>query len=271
MKNYLLNISLILSLTTPLVMPQPSFASIVRTINANLVSGVGATRQTIKVWAGHGVAISFYSSGEVIKKIWFDDPSQFLVDVDGCLEGMNNCSGDNVGAGLIHLRKINQVNIPGLPKASSYGSHLTVITESNSGKKVYHFNIVPGQGTPEYSQIEIISSDNEAVTSRQPAPKPVDYTAVSDSRYIAKGMAEAVKNKWLSTDGQLWQKLSKVVESRSQGTDLILAASEANVSMKVIEKLMLIGGKRYIEMPPPNPTNIQKPSADPASVVFEKK
>lgn len=268
MKNYLLNISLILSLTTPLVMPQPSFASIVRTINANLVSGVGATRQTIKVWAGHGVAISFYSSGEVIKKIWFDDPSQFLVDVDGCLEGMNNCSGDNVGAGLIHLRKINQVNIPGLPKASSYGSHLTVITESNSGKKVYHFNIMPGQGTPEYSQIEIISSDNEAVTSRQPAPKPVDYTAVSDSRYIAKGMAEAVKNKWLSTDGQLWQKLSKVVESRSQGTDLILAASEANVSMKVIEKLMLIGGKRYIEMPPPNPTNIQKPSADPASVVF---
>lgn len=102
---------------------------------------------------------------------------------------MGKCSGDTVGAGLIHLRKIDAVKIPGLPKASSYGSHLTVITELNGSKKVYHFNIVPGKGTPEYSQIEITGSSRNDTASR---PQPVDYTAQSDSKYIARGMTIAM-------------------------------------------------------------------------------
>ncbi len=206
------------------------------------------------MWNGHGVSISFYNSGEVIKKIWFDDPSQFIVDVDGCLEGSTNkCSGDGVGAGLIHLRKINKVKIPGLPQASSYGSHLTVITESGGSKKVYHFNVLPGSGTPEYSQIEIRNGNSETASSRQATPKPIDYTATSDSKYIAKGMEIAISKQWLATNSQLYNKLSQLIEARSQGTDLVLAASNAGVSMKVVEKLMLMGGKRYLEMPAPTP------------------
>ena len=254
MKNYLLRLPLLLSLTTPLLLPMPGNAGIVRSIDASQVSGENATLTVVKVWAGHGISISFYSSGEIIKKIWLDDPSRFLVDVDGCLEGMNRCSGDSVGAGLIHLRKIDTIKIPGLPQASSYGSHLTIITESSVGKKVYHFNIVPGSGTPEYSQIEIVGErNNETVTSGQPTPNPVDYTATSDSKYIAKGMSIAVDNKWLTADTQLWSRLNKLIELRSQGTDLVLAANDAGVSMKVVEKLMLMGGKRYIEMPTPTP------------------
>ncbi len=268
MKKYLY-LSLILSIITLPLIPNQGNASIVRSLDASLVSGETATRQVVKVWAGHGVSISFYSSGEIIKKIWFDDPSQFIVDVDGCLEGMGKCSGDTVGAGLIHLRKIDAVKIPGLPKASSYGAHLTVITELNGSKKVYHFNVVPGKGTPEYSQIEITgSSRNDATASRQ--PQPVDYTAQSDSRYIARGMTIAMDKKWISTDTQLWGKLTKLVELRSQGTDLTLAAANTGVSMKVVEKLMLMGGKRYIEMPPPQPRPNQQENDSPqASVTFK--
>lgn len=269
MKKYLLHLSLLSSIIALPLIPNPSYASIVRSVDASLVSGESATRQVVKVWPGHGVSISFYNSGEIIKKIWFDDPSQFIVDVDGCLEGSNSkCSGDAVGAGLIHLRKIDAVKIPGLPKASSYGSHLTVVTELNGSKKVYHFNVVPGNGTPEYSQIAITgSSRNDATASR---PQPVDYTAQSDSKYIARGMTIAMDKKWISTDTQLWGKLTKLVELRSQGIDLTLAAANTGVSMKVVEKLMLMGGKRYIEMPPLQPQPSQQENDSPqASVTFK--
>ncbi|BAZ18346.1 hypothetical protein NIES4071_102310 (plasmid) [Calothrix sp. NIES-4071] len=274
MKNKLF-ITLLLSFFSLLSLPSVSNASIVRTVKSSQVTGENATGKTIEVWAGHGVSISFYSSGEVIQKIWFDDPSQFIVDVDGCLEGMPNCSTENVGAGLIHIRRINKVNIPGLPKASYYGSHLTVITVSSSGKKVYHFSIVPGTGRPEYSQIEIIPS---SIASNQPTQRTPDYTALSDSRFIAQGMKIAQDNQWLAANGQLWQKLNRVVTERSKGTDLRLAASSAGVSMQVIEKLMRIGGKSYLEMPPrniPNPNNNQSPNnpnstTEAENVVFEK-
>lgn len=269
MKNKLL-ITLLLSLFSLLSFPSVSNASIVRTVKASQVAGENATGKTIEVWAGHGVSISFYSSGEVIQKIWFDDPSQFIVDVDGCLEGMPNCSTENVGAGLIHIRRINQVNIPGLPKAS-YGSHLTVITVSNTGKKVYHFTVVPGRGRPEYSQIEISS---ESATSNRTVQRTPDYTALSDSKFIARGMKIAQDNQWLATNGQLWQRLNRVVTERSQGTDLTLAASNAGVSMQVIEKLMQMGGKRYLEIQPrlntPKPLDNPNPTNETENVVFEK-
>jgi hypothetical protein len=226
----------------------PATASIIRQIPASQVSGQTATGQTIKVWNGYGVSISFYQTGEIIKKIWLDDPSNFVIDVDGCLEGLGKCSGEGTGAGLIHLRRIQTVKIPGLPQAH-HGAHLTVITESESSKKSYHFQIVPSSGKPEYSQIEVISS---VATSKEEQTKPkADYTALSDSKYIAKGMQTALGKQWITINTPLWGRLTKVVEMRSQGEELTIAATNAGVSMKVVEKLMLLGGKRYIEMPSP--------------------
>lgn len=248
MKNNLLKVALLLPIAASLLLPIRANANIVRQIKTEAASGLNATKQTIKVWPGHGVSISFYTSGEIIKKIWLDDPSKFIVDVDGCLQGMKDCR-DSVGAGLIHLRRINTIKIRGLPQASSYGAHLTVITESNIGKKVYHFSILPGTGTPQYSRIEIMPSQSHPKVARrqQPAPTPVSYTATTDSQYIAKGMEKALANRWLRTDSQLWNRLSKVVLLRSQGKDLRLAASQSKVSMKLIDKLMRMGGKRNIE------------------------
>lgn len=241
MKNRLIELALLLPIAASFLLPIQANASIVHTIKSEQASGRNATKQTIKVWNGHGVSISFYDSGEVIKKIWLDDPSKFIVDVDGCLQGMKDC-GDSVGAGLIHLRKINIVTIRGLPQASSYGAHLTVVTQSNTGKKVYHFSIVPGTGTPQYSRIEIIDSQPKVAAVPQPAAaKPVNYIAIDDSQYIAKGMEIAVSNKWLATNSPLWNRLNKVVLLRSQGQDLRLAAMNAKVSMKLINKLMQMG------------------------------
>ena len=174
---------------------------------------------------------------------------------------MKGC-GESVGAGLIHLRRINTINIRGLPQASGYGAHLTVITESNTEKKVYHFSILPGTGTPQYSRIEIIPSQSRPRVARKqkPTPTPVNYTPANDSQYIAKGMEQAVRNNWLNTNSQLWNRLSKVVLLRSQGKDLRAAASQAKVSMKLVNKLMQMGGKRNSEKYLPSTTEVRNTS-----------
>jgi hypothetical protein len=270
---YLFGFSLLFfSASAPLVLPiQTATAGIVRQVQASQVSGEKATGQTVKVWAGHGVSISFYRTEEVIKKIWLDDPSKFVIDVDGCLEGLGRCSKEGTGAGLIHLRRIETVKIPGLPQAT-YGTHLTVITESGSTKKSYHFRIVPGTGKPEYSQLEIIGDSSNDRELRQPK---ADYTAISDSKYIAKGMQFALSKQWITSDTPLWERLTKLVELRSLGEELTIAASNAGVSMQVVEKLMRLGGKRLLEMPPRSlntqQVNTNNTQLTPFNLVVEKK
>lgn len=245
----LLKFTLLTQLTiTPLLSVSSATAAIVRQIPASQVSGETATLTTVKVWNGHGVSISFYRTGEIIKKIWLDDPSKFVIDVDGCLKGLGECGEKETGAGLIHLRRIETIKIPGLPQAQ-HGTHLTVITESGGTKKTYHFQVVPGSGKPEYSQLEIIG---DTASREEPARQPkADYTAISDSKYLAKGLQAALEKQWITTNSALWQRLTKVVELRSQGQELAVAAINSGVSMKVIEKLMALGGKRLLELPPP--------------------
>ncbi|NEU71846.1 hypothetical protein PI95_004460 [Hassallia byssoidea VB512170] len=225
---------------------QAVLANTVRQIAASQVSGETAQLLSVKVWPGHGVSISFLSTREIIKKIWLDDPSRFVFDVDGCLEGLGRCSENNTGAGLIHIRQIEKVKIPGLPE-SPYGAHMTVITESGSQRKTYHFRIVLGNGTPEYSELEIIN--DTAVKEEIVRPK-VDYAARSDSKYISKGMQVAVSKQWITTDSKLWKRLNQLVELRSSGEELVVAASTAGVSMQLVEKLMSLGGKARLELPP---------------------
>lgn len=213
-------------------------AGIVRQIAASQLSAQTAENsslQAIEVWNGHGVSISFYKTGEIIKKIWLDDPSNILMDFDGCLE---KCSG-GIGAGLIHLRRIDKIFIPGLPPAEN-GSHLTVVTESNAGaKKIYHFRVIPGSGKPKYSEIEIVSDGVK--TEASSVQSKASFKAIADGKFITEGMQVALQNKWITPDGELWQRLSKAASLRSQGEDINAVVQEAGVSIELIEKLINLG------------------------------
>ena len=157
------------------------------------------------------------------------------------------CDENEEGAGLIHVSRIKDIKLPGLPQSGAYGAHLTVITESTAEKKVYHFSLVPGTGKPEYSQIKIVYSNSydDSRVSKQPLPQlqTINYTAVSDSKYIEKGMQVAVSKGQLKVNSPLWNRLMEVISLRSQGRDIRLAAHEAKVSMKLINKLMSMGVK----------------------------
>ncbi|MCC5618212.1 hypothetical protein LC605_24630 [Nostoc sp. CHAB 5836] len=213
--------------------------STVRTIKQSQVSGESATLQTINVWNGHGVSIYFYEVGETIKRVWLDDPSQILVDTDGCLEGIEtNCQ--NSSAGLIHLRRIEKVKIPGLPQAPN--TLLTIITQTSNGeRKVYSFRVATNNGSPKYSQV-IIKND-VAVEENQvfiPQLQPLVNT-FKTTRNIKDGIAVAIRNRWINPHDQLHQRLQKLINYVQQGDELSTAAQKASVSMELVNKLISLG------------------------------
>lgn len=222
-------------------------APLVREIKQSQVSGNKGTLQTIDVWNGHGVSISFYETGETIKRVWIDDPSQILLDSDGCLQGINeDC--ETSGAGLLHLRRINRLNIRGLPKVSA--THLTIITESPRGRKSYHFKVAPASNKPQYSQIAIVP-DLKPKPQRQ---KPIRKTPRIDTANISRGINRAVRDGLVSRNDELYKRVRKLIYTINNGeNNLQLAASKAGVSMQLIRKLQELGNKNSNSINPKMP------------------
>ncbi|MFN6568202.1 hypothetical protein [Dendronalium sp. ChiSLP03b] len=210
---------------------------VVRTIKQTQASGQFAKLQTINVWSGHGVVISFYEVREKIQRVWLDDPSQILIDTDGCLKGIDqDCP--NPGAGLIHLRRIKKVNIPGLPQTPS--TLLTVITQTESGeRKAYSFRLAASSGSPKYSQVVII---NDVVNQDKKVPslQPLVIT-FKNVRELRNGLNIAIRNKWLRPSDELHQRLQRLITYLQQGMDINTAADKAVVSIQLVHKLTALG------------------------------
>ncbi|BAB78295.1 hypothetical protein ACN23B_28020 (plasmid) [Anabaena sp. FACHB-709] len=231
MKKFLIGIPLAIAVA---VVPLSTIAApVVRTIRQSQASGTTAKLQTINVWNGHGVAISFYETGETIKKVWLDDPSQILIDTDGCLEGLDqNCP--NPGAGLIHLRRIKRVNIPGLPQTST--TLLTVVTQSSSGeRKTYSFRLATSNGTPKYSQV-VITSAAPTVAQKPQLSSLIETQKIINQ--IRRGMAIAIKNRQMNYQDELHKRLQKFIGHLQQGDDISTAAKAASVSQELVNKLI---------------------------------
>ncbi|MBD2303272.1 hypothetical protein H6G80_30095 [Nostoc sp. FACHB-87] len=213
-------------------------APVVRSIKQTQAYGQTATLQTINVWNGHGVAISFYQVQETIKRVWLDDPSQILVDTDGCLDKLDqNCQSP--GAGLIYLRRIKKVNIPGLPQTSS--TLLTIITQNTNGdRKAYSFRVAVSSGSPKYSQVVITPDAVEKKTTTTPQ-LPSLVTNFETVNSIRNGIAISIKNKTLNPNDELHQRLKKLLTYLQQGDDLTTSANKAVISMKLVNKLIKLG------------------------------
>jgi len=224
--------------------------SSVRIIPQSKATGTQAQLQTVEVWPGHGVSISFYETGEVIQRVWLDDPSRILMDVDGCLQGLSDRSNcKDSGAGLIHLRQINPVSIRGIPIATN-GAHLTVITQSPAGtRQVYNFRVLTSKGTPRYSTISITPD-----VTRKEAP-PADSIIVAT---ITKGLQVAAEKRWITPSNPLWQKLQQLIQELQSGKNLTNAAESLKVSPQLIERLLQLGSQLTAPNQVPNQIPNQK-------------
>ena len=77
-------------------------------------------------------------------------------------------------------------------------------------------------------------------------------------------MQVSVSKQWITTDSLLWKRLNQLVELRSSGEELVVAASTAGVSMQLVEKLMTLGVQARLERrspqgdrPPKTPTTAE--------------
>ncbi|MBO3458435.1 hypothetical protein G7B40_025250 [Aetokthonos hydrillicola Thurmond2011] len=234
-----LGLSISLIAANPCYAAQPDSSSIrsVRTIPQSRATGIQAELQTVHVWSGYGVSISYYGTEETIKRVWLDDPSRVLMDVDGCLEGLSNKECKNSGAGLIHLRQIEPLRLRGIPAATN-GTLLTVVTQTRGGEsKTYNFRVVMGKGMPTYSIVQITPNITKAETSASPS----DSIAIAT---INKGIQVAAQSKWITSTNPLWGKLQKLVQELEAGKNLTTAAQNAGVSQRLIERLLELGSQQ---------------------------
>lgn len=213
-------------------------APVVRTIKQTQASGTTATLQTINIWSGHGVVISFYEVKETVKRVWLDDPSQILLDTDGCLERLDqNCQSP--GAGLIHLKRISKVNLTGLPQTPT--TLLTIITQTPGGdRKVYSFRVAVSNGRPKYNQVVI--TPDVPVQKKAPIPqlKPISEN-IEIANKIRNGVAIAIRNKTLNPGDELHRRLQQLIKYVQQGDDLPIAANKAVISTELANKLIEMG------------------------------
>jgi len=135
--------------------------AVLRSIFSCQAQGLGGVIPSIKVWYQQGTNLSFIPAEETIKKVWLDDPSQVTLDFDGpmCVqfgeESANTADCENSAASVIHLRRIQKLDIPGLPHTDN--TLLTVITEANEKKRLYTFRVLYQEGSPEYNTLAVFA------------------------------------------------------------------------------------------------------------------
>jgi hypothetical protein len=147
--------------------------AVLRSMFSCQAQGLGGAIPTINISYQQGTNLSFIQAGEVIKKVWLNDPSQVTMDFDGpvCMQfGPKPNTGDckNSAANVIQLRRIKKLNIPGLPNTSN--TLLTVVTEGQGRNKLYTFRVLYGTDNPEYHTLAIFSdpSGQEGACAKVP-------------------------------------------------------------------------------------------------------
>ncbi len=145
--------------------PPSALALSARTVSIEDAQGISGSIITLEVAPGYGLNINLIPTGEVVKKAWIDDPSRITISFDGnlCQGGTEQQQCNNEGATVIHLRQIQPIAFPSLPRSAGGGTLLTLITEGNQGRKIYQFKVMPVSGTPKYTVLNV-SSESPANT-----------------------------------------------------------------------------------------------------------
>ena len=157
-------IAFLLSLSISFV-PYSVLALSARTVSIEEAQGISGSIITLEVAPGYGLNINLIPTGEIVKKAWIDDPSRITLSFDGnlCQGGTEQQQCNNEGATVIHLRQIQPIAFPSLPRSAGGGTLLTLITEGNQGRKIYQFKVMPVSGTPKYTVLNV-SSESPANT-----------------------------------------------------------------------------------------------------------
>lgn len=241
--------STILTLGIPVIdyAPAQAESATVLRISSNTAQGTDQSPSTRVILGQEAVNISFVQTGEVIQKVWLDNPSRIVLDFDGCLlsqmgeDGHSSNSNGCNGASIIHLRQLpTNVGFPTDVFPESRAVSLTVITSGNgANRKLYHFNLVLAAQT-QYRLIEILPS---------PAPSPAQLTNLSQEyqrtvlSQISRGLAYAEANKMIDTTHPNYARVRTLIALMQNGSSYIDARKQSNTPEALIDKLRALGNK----------------------------
>jgi hypothetical protein len=206
----------------------------VQRISVDVATGNSTTKiPLIELSPGYGVNISFIPNGEVVEKVWLDNPAIASLDADGCLSGLGQ-ECDSSSASVLHLRRIQPLNIPGLPKTNS--SLLTVIAKGNSGRRVYLFRVAIAHSTPKYHTIEVTPAGNEELEIRT-------FPTITNLQAISRGLEIAQQQRLILPNSLLWKRLENFFGSVRAGESVLYAARKSGISLQLVNRLTELGGR----------------------------
>jgi hypothetical protein len=247
-----------------LASPNPAQAMAFRQVAANQGRGAnGAAVPTLDVSATWGLTISFLKTNELIQQVRVGDPSRLVVDFDAPLAsggaGAASSVGSNTGATIIYLRQLSEpldLDLR-LTKAARNTKQvpLTVLTVDNAGsRKMYQFRLLLDRDT-DYSTVEIVPdammpqrapivppAKTPAKTLPQtiPAGTKASATTPNVAQQFAQAVDRAKQNQLILPGSALEEKLKQMLGLLNQGKTLEAAASEAGVSMPMVEQFLAL-------------------------------
>ena len=192
----------------------------------------GSEIPLIELSPGYGVDISFIPSGEIVEKVWLDNPAIASLDVDGCLSGLGR-ECDSPGATVLHLRRINPLTVPQLPKTNS--SLLTVVARGHSGRRVYLFRVAMGNTNPKYHTIEVTSAAQEEREIRELSPQ------YQNLLFISRGLKIAQQQRLISPESRLWKRIENFFTNVRTGESISSAARKSGITLQLVNRLMELG------------------------------
>lgn len=239
MKLHLLLTSCLLSAGLVNFLPNPAQAdSPVQKVLSSEAQGLNNTLSTITVWAGAGANLNFIPTGEIVKKVWLDDPSQIVLDFDGpmCMQAGGEDTCENSAATVVHLRRINTIKFPNLPQTAS--TLLSVITQTPRGeRKLYQFRVAYGSGEPQHHTLAIYP-DSQVPTGGTNGLFQAQLQNVELGLQVAKA-----RNLLGRSQGnqRLELRVQNFLTLVGAGTTPQIAAQQTGVSLRLISKLASLG------------------------------
>ncbi len=245
MKIFLRNLTIISTAFAFSIFWQPvkgeTIGNRVKSVSVNVATGNSSQSiPKIELSPGYGMNISFIRNGEIVEKVWLDNPTFASLDVDGCLstEG-RKC--DKEGATVIHLRRITPLKVPQLPNSNT--SLLTVVAKGKAERKVYLFEVGMGGKTPAYHTIEIIPDS-------QITPENTQFSNIkniNELQRISKGLKIVNTRGLISRESRLWSRIANFLIEVRMGERVNTAARKSGISMQLVNRLIELGSSSVVK------------------------
>jgi len=223
----------------------PQFAA-ARTVYLEEIASQSHRLTEITVWSGYGLNLNFIPTGEMIKKVWLDDPSRITLSFDGELcQSDANCT--HQGATVIHLKQIEEINFPNIPQSATGATLLTVITEGESGRNLYQFKVKPAFGEPDYTTVNIkpLPPANPTPALKPPLPLSENLSQVKEAQTLANlvhaGLVVAIRKGDIQRRSSEWGQLQEAMTFLREGATLQEAAADSNLDVSRLTQLMTWG------------------------------